>query len=168
VDILLGVGAGYRQLKDPDIGAVYGGGWVFLPSIRAFPFDHYGLEFSLEEGYRKHAPIGLFRENSTLSIRGARLCAVFRHPVWKLVPSFKFGAGYFRYRQDIKSEYVRRKVDHHRWTTVVSGRIAVCLYRRIFLSLEVEYVPLKVQPFEIPVDLGGVRLLAGVGFALSL
>jgi hypothetical protein len=38
----------------------------------------------------------------------------------------------------------------------------------LFISAEIKHIPLKVQPFEIPVDLGGWRVLAGVGYRISL
>jgi hypothetical protein len=38
------------------------------------------------------------------------------------------------------------------------------LFRGLYLSAEVKSVPLKVRPFDINVDLGGIRILAGIGY----
>jgi hypothetical protein len=167
-DIALGFHLGYRQLKDPDLKEIYGDGFVFSPYVSYFPLPHYGIDLSYEGGYKKDSPIGLFQEDSTLSVSGIQFCGIIRYPIWKILPYFKFGVGYFSYKQDIQSEFVRFKVDHHKWATIVGGGIRVDLYKGLFLTAEVRYVPLKVQPFDIPVDLGGLRYLAGVGFRITL
>jgi hypothetical protein len=167
-EITLGINFGYRQLKDPDLKAVYGHGFVFNPYLDYFPLSNYGLELAYEGGYKKDAPIGLFREDSTLSISGFQLCGVLRYPIWNLIPYLKCGIGYFSYKQEIESEFTRLKVDHHKWTTILGGGIHFNMYKGLFFTAEVKYIPLKVQPFEIPVDLGGWRLLAGIGFRKSL
>lgn len=166
--IVLGVHLGYRQLKDPDLKDIYGDGLVFNLYMDYFPLSNYGLEIAYEGGYQKNAPIGLFREDSTLSISGFQLCGVLRYPIWKSVSFLKAGIGYFSYRQDIQSDFPRLKVNHHKWTTVLGGGIHFKMYKRLFFTAEVKYIPLKVQPFEIPVDLGGWRLLAGLGYRISL
>ncbi len=167
-EINLGVNLGYRQVKDPYLSEVYGGGFVYDLFARYFPLERYGLELSYEGGYKKDAVIGLYQEDSTLTVRGIQLAGAFRYPVWKLVPYVKFGVGYFSYKQDIESEFVRFKVDQNKWTTVVGLGLTLDISREIFLSTEVKYIPLEVQPFDIPVDLGGMRFLIGLGLRLSL
>lgn len=167
-EINLGLNLGYRQLKDPDLNETYGDGFVYNPYIIYFPLDMYGLEISCEGGYKKDAPIGLFQEDSTLSVGGLQLCGIFRYRVWHLVPYFKFGLGYFSYKQDIESEFVRLKVDHHKWTTVVGGGVNLKLSKSLFIVAELKYVPLKVKPFGIRVDLGGMRYLIGLGLNLPM
>ncbi len=166
-DIALGFHLGYRQLKDPDLKEIYGDGFVFNPYVSYFPLHNYGIDLSYEGGYKKDAPIGLFQEDSTLRVSGLQLCGIFRYPVWKIIPYFKFGIGHFSYRQDIQSEFIRYKVDHHKWSTIVGGGLSVDVFKGLFFTAEARYVPLKVQPFDIPVDLGGWRFLAGVGFRMT-
>ena len=167
-DIVLGVHFGYRQLKDPGLKDIYGDGIVINPYVSCFPFKNYGLELAYEGGYQKDAPIGLFQEDSSLSVSGFELCGVLRYPIWNSISYLKGGIGYFSYRQDIQSEFARFKVDHHQWTTILGGGIRFNMYKGLFFAAEVKYIPLKVQPFEIPVDLGGWRLLAGIGLRMSL
>ncbi len=167
-EINLGANLGYRQLKDPKLGEIYGDGFVYDLLARYFPVERYGIELSYEGGYKRDALIGLYQENSTLTVGGIQLAGVFRYPVGKFAPYFKFGAGYFAYKQNIESEFVRLKVDHHKWTTVVGLGATVDVFAGLFLTAEVKYVPLKVQPFDIPVDLGGMRYLGGLGFRLPL
>jgi hypothetical protein len=39
--------------------------------------------------------------------------------------------------------------------------------KNLYLSAELKYVPLKVKPYEDEVDLGGLRLMGGVGFSFG-
>jgi len=71
----LGLNAGYRYLDDPTLGGIYGDGYVFEPYIRYAPSPSLGLELSYEGGYKKSAPIGLFQEDSTLTVDGFLSCA---------------------------------------------------------------------------------------------
>jgi hypothetical protein len=167
-EIDLGTNLGYRQLKDPDLGKIYGDGFVYELFTRYFPLESYGIELSFEGGYKRDALVGLYQEKSTLTVGGIQLAGVFRYPVGKLAPYFKFGVGYFSYKQNIESEFVRFKVDHHKLTTVVGLGMTFDIFRGLFLSAELKYVPLKVQPFDIAVDLGGMRYLAGLGFRRPL
>ncbi|MBS3819973.1 outer membrane beta-barrel protein [bacterium] len=166
-DLKLGLRGGYRQLKDSNLKNIYGNGNVYVPYVSYFPSEFYGLELSYEGGYSKEAPIGLFDEQSTLSVQGLQLCGVLRYRVGQFVPYFKFGGACFFYKQDIESEYIRRNVDHHKWTTVVGAGVEWKLFSLLSLAAEWESIPLKVKPFDVEVDLGGSRFLLGLGMAFS-
>ncbi len=163
----LGINAGYRYLNDVALGEIYGDGYVYEPYIRYSLSFSYGLELSYEGGYKKSAPIGLFQEDSTLSVSGLQLAGIVRVPILRiryLSTYFKLGIGYYFYKQDIDSEFVRHKVDHKKWTTIIGGGMSVSLFRGLYLSAEVKSVPLRVRPFDINVDLGGIRILFGIGY----
>jgi len=167
----LGLNAGYRYLDDPTLGEIYGDGYVFEPYVRFAPSPSLGLELSYEGGYKKSAPIGLFQENSTLTVDGLQLSGIVRVPFLRIrnvSTYFKLGIGYYFYKQDIDSEFVRRQVDHHKWTTIIGGGMNIHLFRGLFLTAEVKSVPLRVKPFGINVDLGGIRILFGIGYQFWL
>ncbi len=167
----LGLNAGYRYLNDNFLGEIYGDGYIFEPYIRYSPSYWIDLELSYEGGYKKSAPIGLFEEDSTLSINGLQLAGIMQVPILRirnLRTYFKAGIAYYFYKQDIDSEFVRRKVDHGKWTTIIGGGLSFQLFRGLFLSSEVKSVPLRVKPFEINVDLGGIRILFGIGYQFWL
>jgi hypothetical protein len=167
----IGIRAGYRYLNDTLLSEVYGDGYVYEPYVRYSPSFLYSLEFSYEGGYRKSAPIGLFQEDSTLSISGLQLSGIVGVPflhIPKVRTFLKIGIGYYFYKQDIDSEFVRRRVDHKKWTTIIGAGMNVGLFRGLFLSAEVKSVPLKVRPFDINVDLGGIRVLLGIGYQFWL
>lgn len=167
-ELNLGFNLGYRELKDPDLEEVYGDGYVYKPYLRYFPHQIWGVEISYEGGYRREARVGLFQEESTLSVSGFQFCSLFRYRIKLWEPYFKLGVGYFSYQQDIESQFVRRRVDHHEWTTVVGGGTKFKIYRMLSFMAEVEYIPLRVKPFEIEVDLGGLRYLLGLSLNFYL
>jgi len=167
----LGLNAGYRYLDDPTLGEIYGDGYVYEPYIRYSLSYSFGLELSYEGGYKKSAPIGLFEEDSTLSVTGFQLAGIVRVPFLRIrnvSTYFKLGIGYYFYKQDIDSEFIRRQVDHNKWTTVIGGGMSINLFRGLFLTAEVKSIPLRVKPFEINVDLGGIRILFGIGYQFWL
>ncbi len=163
----LGLNAGYRYLNDIALGEIYGDGYVYEPYIRYSLSFSYGVELSYEGGYKKSAPIGLFQEDSTLSVSGLQLAGIVRVPILrirKVSTYFKLGIGYYFYKQDIDSEFVRQKVDHRKWTTIIGAGMNLSLFRGLYLTAEVKSVPLRVRPFDINVDLGGIRILFGIGY----
>jgi hypothetical protein len=167
----LGLTAGYRYLNDVSLGEIYGDGYVYEPYIRYNPSFSYGVELSYEGGYKKSAPIGLFQEDSALSVSGLQLSGIVGVPLLRIRnvrTYFKIGIGYYFYKQDISSEFVRYQVDHKKWTAIIGAGMNVNLFRGLYLSAEVKSVPLRVRPFDINVDLGGIRILFGIGYQFWL
>lgn len=166
----IGLNAGYRYLDDLALGEIYGDGYVFEPYIR-YSLGTLNLELSYEGGYKRSGPIGVFQEDSTLSVTGLQLTGIAPIPILRirnLNTYFKIGIAYYFYKQDIDSEFVRRQVDHTKWTTVIGGGMNLRLLRGLFLTAEVKSVPLRVRPFDINVNLGGIRILFGIGYQFWL
>lgn len=167
----LGLNAGYRYLDDLTLGDIYGDGYIYEPYIRySFP-RLLTLELSYEGGYKRTGPVGLFQEDSTLSVTGFQLTGVVPVPILRIrrvSTYFKIGIAYYFYKQDIDSEFVRQQVDHSKWTTVIGGGMNLYLFRGLFLTAEVKSIPLRVKPFDINVDLGGIRILFGIGYQFWL
>lgn len=167
----LGLNGGYRNLNDPTLGEIYGDGYIFEPYIRYSVPRFLTLELAYEGGYRKSGTVGLFQENSTLSVSGFQLAAVVPIPLLRIPrvsTYFKVGVAYYFYKQDIESEFVRLKVDHRKWTTVIGAGMRLQLFRGLFLTAEYKSIPLRVRPFDIDVDLGGSRIVFGIGYQFWL
>ncbi len=166
----LGINGGYRYLNDPVLGEIYGDGYIFEPYIR-YSLGSINLELAYEGGYKKSGPIGFFQEDSTLSISGLQLSGIVPIPIFRIrnVSTYvKLGIAHYFYKQDIESEFVRQQVDHSKWTTVIGGGLNIYLVRGLFLTAEVKSVPLRVNPFAVNVDLGGMRILFGIGYQFWL
>ena len=163
----LGLNGGYRYLKDPNLGEIYGDGYIYEPYIRYSVPRFITLELSYEGGYNRTGSVGLFQENSNLSVSGFQLTGIVPIPIFRIrrvSTYFEIGIAYYFYKQQIDSEFIRQEVDHSKWTTVIGGGLNIHLFRGLFLTAEVKSIPLRVRPFEIQVDLGGIRLLFGIGY----
>lgn len=163
----LGLNAGFRNLNDVSLGEIYGDGYVYEPYVRYSFAGAFGLELSYEGGYKRTGQVGAFQEDSTLSVTGFQMSGIVRVPILRIrrvSTYFKVGIAYYSYKQDIDSPFVRQKVDHTKWTSVIGVGMSLSLFRGLFLTAEFKSVPLRVKPFEINVDLGGTRILFGIGY----
>ena len=168
IEIDIGLNYGKRQLKDSALKDIYGDGYVFNTYVRLTPHNFFSIEASYEGGYKKDGLVGIYNENSTLEINGWELCGIFHYRFKQFMPYVKFGYGYYTYKQDIDSDFIRFKVDHHKSTYVVGAGLNIYLIKGFFLIAEVKHVPLKVKPFDIEKDLSGLRYLLGLGFEFEL
>lgn len=169
LDIVAGLNFGKRWIDDDFMQDVYGHGYIFTPYIRYHYSNIMAIEFAYEGGYKRDGRIGLFQEDSTLSITGWELSGMLYYRIRSFVPYIKFGVGYYTYRQDIASEFVRYQVDHNEITYLMGGGLSFYLLsNNLFLNAEFKHVPLKVKPFDIEVDLSGIRFMVGIGYRFAL
>jgi hypothetical protein len=160
--------AGRRLIEDPAVKQTYGDGMVFYPFLRWTTNRFLSFEVGHEIGYKKSGQVGFYEENSTLEIQGWELCTVLHYPLKRLTPYVRLGIGYYSYKQEINSEFIRLKVDHHKLALVIGAGMNVPVYKGLFLTAEIKHVPLKVKPFDSTVDLSGLRFLLGLGLRIRL
>lgn len=166
--IHLGFRMGKRTVFDENIRAVYGNGIVYLPFVRLTSSQSpMGLEFSYEGGYTRTAPIGLFQENSTLSVSGLEVSAFLTHRLGILTPYLKLGIGYYTYKQDIESEFIRQNVGNSEQVILAGGGLDIQLPRGFYITSEFKYMPWKITSDNREVNLGGYRFLAGIGYSFN-
>lgn len=166
IDLSLGLGAGYRQINDPYLNRVYGSGFIFVPYVQIKFSKLIAAEISYEGGYQKRAPIGLYQEPSLLKISGLEFSGCFLWSFSQLTLYVRAGAGYYFYRQDIDSPYVRYHVNHHDFAGQAGLGMELYLKRKFLIRAEAKYVYLKVRPFDQRVDLGGWRYLLFLGYKI--
>ena len=167
-DIAGGLNFGKRWIDDSFMQEVYGHGYVFQPYVRYNYTNLLALEVAYEGGYKRDGRIGLFQEESILNITGWELSGILYYRIQNFVPFIKFGVGYYNYWQDISSEFVRLEVDNHEITYLMGGGLSIFFNNNFLLHTEVKYVPLKVKPFDIEVDLSGIRVMLGIGYRFAL
>jgi len=159
-----GIFYGLRTVNNSEIREVYGNGTVFVPYLAVKVWRGITLGVDYEGGYSKEGKIGLYQEFSKLRVTGFGFFARYEWRVGRISPYLKFGYGSFSYKQEIENPSVGEfKVDHKKGAIILGGGIKFYPLKKVFLAGEVKYVPLKVRPFEEKVDLGGFRLLAGIG-----
>lgn len=157
---------GPRYVADSDIKNIYGEGLVYFP-YAAIMWKGILIGGGYEGGYSKSGAIGLFEEASSLKISGFEFFIGYVIKIKIIAPYIKVGYGSYSYQQKIESPYVESfKVDHKKSAVTFGGGIRIYPLKNLFLMGEGKYVPLKVRPFDVEVDLSGLRLLAGIGFTI--
>lgn len=164
IDFRLGLGAGIRRINDSYLRQVYGHGFIIIPYVQVGFSQYFSAELAYEKGNKKNAPIGLYGEPSTLKVSGWEISGQLHYSFKIISPYIKLGSGYYFYRQDIDSPYVRHKVNHHHLSFQAAGGFQLFFQRNFFWQTEIKYVFLRVKPFEIKVDLGGIRYILALGF----
>jgi len=167
-DLDLTLKFGTRQVNDANMKEIYGNGFVFLPSVCISVFPNFSVQAAYEGGYKKSGMVGLYQDESTLRISGMEISTILWYRFSSFKPYFQLGGGYYFYRQDVENDFVRFQVDHKKVGFILGGGVDIDLYKGLFLSLGIKYVQLEVQPFDVPVDLSGIRILGGIGWGFKL
>lgn len=163
----MGIFYGLRTVNNSEIREVYGNGTVFAPYLAVRVWKGIILGAGYEGGYSKEGKIGLYQESSKLRVTGFDFFVGYEWHAGSISPYLKIGYGSFSYKQEIESPSVGEyKVDHKKGAIILGGGIKFYALKRVFFASEVKYVPLKVRPFEEEVDLGGFRVLVGVGYTI--
>jgi hypothetical protein len=163
----VGLGAGLRTIKDETLRSTYGQGFVYTPYVnyRVSRTLWVGLEY--EGGFVKKARIGIFQEESRLAVEGVQAYVLYGKEKGAIRPFVKVGAGSFHFEMDIDSPYVQAYNFASSDISILFGAgLKVMLSRKLFLSGELKYTALWADPFDDLVDLGGLRLLLGVGIQI--
>jgi opacity protein-like surface antigen len=154
-----------RTVKEAAIKDVYGNGGVYYPYAALNVWK--GLSFGLgyEGGYDRDGKIGLYQEDTNLTVSGLELFAAYRLELGKFSPYLKLGFGSYSFKQVVSSV---TKVDDKKSGMNMAAGIRYYVAKGLFLAAEAKYVPLKVTPIEEEVDLSGLRFGAGIGYTFSL
>jgi opacity protein-like surface antigen len=136
--------------------------------VRVSVFPNFSVQAAYEGGYKKSGSVGLYQDESTLRISGLEISTILWYRFSHLKPYVQLGGGYYFYRQDVDNDLVRFQVDHKKVGFILGGGVDIDLYKGLFFSLGIKYVQLEVQPFNVPVDLSGIRILCGIGWGIEL
>ncbi len=166
VDFSFGFQAGLRTVSESEIKNVYGNGTCFFPYAAINVFKGFTIGAGYEFGYSRSGTIGLYEEATTLKVTGVQAFVGYQLSVSMVTPYVFVGFGSFSYTQTVESE-AAQTVDATKSTFFVAGGIKIYPMKNIYISAEVKYVPLKVKPIDDEVDLGGLRLMGGLGFTFG-
>ncbi len=165
IDLDLGLLFGSRSVKDAQIKEVYGNGTAYFPYVSVGLWKGLFAGLGYEGGYDRDGKIGLFQEDTSLKVTGLEFFAGYRFDLGKVSPYVKLGLGSYSYEQVVSG---RAKVDEKKSALTLAGGARFTPAKGLFLSAEIKYVPLKVKPLLDEVDLGGMRLAAGIGYTFNL
>jgi hypothetical protein len=161
-----GLWYGPQRFNDAKIRSTYGQQAVFRPAVEAVFGRRLTAGLAYELGYRRDGNVGLDKTASTLSMSGLNIVIGYEIPLKSIALYARAGYGLYFYKQTINDTLLTGYAVDHRQSTVLAGvGIRVRTGGSLFLSAEAEYVPLKVHPYDTSVDLGGLRLFVGAGFA---
>ncbi len=165
VDLDLGLFFGTRSVKDAQIREVYGNGTAYFPYVAVTFWKGIFAGLGYEGGYDRDGKIGLFQEDSNLKVSGLEFFAGYRFDLGKVSPYLKLGLGNYSYQQVVSG---KTTVDDKKSSLTLAAGAKFYPIKDLFLAAEIKCVPLKVKPIDTEVDLGGMRLAAGIGYTFNL
>ncbi|MGB9006325.1 MAG: outer membrane beta-barrel protein [Candidatus Aminicenantales bacterium] len=170
MEIFGGLQAGLRTVSDSEIREVYGNGLCLFPYLAVNPWKGVIAGAGYELGYSKSGKIGLLHEATTLKVSGFEFFAGYQMPLGIITPYALAGFGSFFYMQTVDSP-AAQDVDASKATFffAVGAKVHPLKgLKNLFACAEFKFIPLSVKPFDESVDLGGMRLTLGLGFAFGL
>jgi hypothetical protein len=166
VDFSFGFQAGLRTVNDSNIKDVYKNGLCYFPYASVNLYKGFTIGAGYEFGYSRDGTIGIYNEATTLKVTGIEAFVGYQYSLSIVTPYVFVGFGSFSYTQTVVSPSAQ-VVDATKSTFFVAGGIKVYPIKNLYISAEVKYVPLKVTPLEDEVDLGGLRLMGGLGLSFG-
>jgi len=166
VDLELGLNFGGRTVSDKEIKEVYGSGIIYFPYLSIKVWKGIRIGAGYEGGYSRNGEIGIYSEPATLKITGFELFVSHQFKLKKWRPFLKLGYGFYSYKQTVESTYAD-DIDEKTSGFSMAGGIKLYIYKGFFAGMEFKYVPLKVTPVDIEVDLGGLRYAITIGYNLG-
>ncbi|MDD8027773.1 MAG: hypothetical protein PHI34_14825 [Acidobacteriota bacterium] len=158
---------GFRTLKNSDLRGVFGTGTVAVPTV-TIRVSHTGsIGLAYEAGYKQEAEVGLFGDLFSLSVSGFELFYRQEWPLGRLTPYLKVGPGLSLYKISIDSPFLTAyDVKGSDISFHVALGLRAEIIKRVYLSAEVKYGVLWIDPYDDKIDLGGFRAMAGLGFRI--
>jgi len=163
--IEVGLSFGLRTLNNSELKDIYGQGTNFFPSVSLI-WKGLMIGGGYEAGFKKDGLLGIYQEPAELTVKGGEIFAGYQLRLKNIAPYIKVGVGFYSYKQVVDSEYVSDyPVDGNKTGLIVAGGLKYFPLKKLFISAEVKYGGLKVKPYDIEVDLGGLRLNGGLGLS---
>ncbi|MBP6059300.1 MAG: hypothetical protein KA522_00840 [Candidatus Saccharicenans sp.] len=157
---------GWRAVNNADIKSIYGNGQVYFPAALVDLWKGFILGVGYEGGYSRDGHIGIYEEFTNLKIEGIEAFAGYQLNLKVISIYARGGYGIYSYKQFIDNPEIPFKIDEKKGAFVVAGGLKLFPVRNLFIIAELKYVPLKVKPIEEEIDLGGLRVLGGLGLRL--
>jgi len=164
-----GITAGIRALDDAGMRTAYGQVYVFCPFLEIGLASGWTAGIAYEAAASQTGTLGLYEAAARFRMTGLEVTAGYERGFGPFAAYARAGYGLYHYEQTVDDDFARDyPIDHNASTIVIAGGIKFSPWRFLFLSAGAKYVPLKVKPYDVSVNLGGWRLLAGIGLAFGL
>ena len=163
----IGITYGGRSVSDAQIKDEYGSGAVYFPYVALNIWKGLTIGAGYEGGYKKDSTLGIFDEQATLKVTGVEFFIAYQVKLKKFVPYVKLGYGSYSYKQTVESQFAD-DVDDKKSVVTLGGGFKYYIYKGLYAGGEIRYVPLKVEPVDIEIDLSGLRFSVGVGYTFNI
>jgi opacity protein-like surface antigen len=167
VEIRLAFQAGPRSISDSEIKDVYGTGVCYFPSVSALLWKGIFAGAGFELAGKRDGTIGEYAEATTFKMTGFQAFVGYELALDRFKPYVLAGYGSFSYEQTVDSP-AAQPVKETKGAIFFAGGVRIAIWKGLFLSAEAKYVPLKVQPYDVEVNLGGMRFLGGIGWSFGI
>lgn len=158
---------GLRSMKDDSVSRTYGQSGIYGFNLSLAFLRNFLIGCGYEGGYEAVGLIGNYQEESSLSLKGLEFFSGLQFKSTGLAPFVLAGLAHFSYRQQVKSIYAPG-IKSEKTAPFLAVGLNFFLFRGVFFSGRLKYQPLKVKPLEHEVDLGGLSMTVGVGYAVNL
>jgi hypothetical protein len=165
-----GLAFGTRSINDALLTSTYNPGPVFAPSLELAFGGGWFAGLAYEPGRTETGALGVYDSPAEFSLSGLELRAGYELRLKAVAFTASAGFGPYSYKQNVEDEAFAQDhpVDQTRWGWSVGAGFKVYPWKFLFLSAGARYVGLAVKPYDRRVDLGGWRLLGGLGLAFDL
>jgi hypothetical protein len=161
--VSLGLSYGFRTINNTDLKNVYGNGTNFYPTLT---LNWKGLILGLgyEGGFKRNGTIGLYEEAASLSVSGPEFFLGYELNLGFVAPYLKAGYGLYSYSQKISSQYLNDyPVSGSQGGIMFGGGLKIFPTKMLFILVEARYSQVKVKPYDVEVDVGGMKINGGLG-----
>jgi hypothetical protein len=155
---------GMRTVASDEIRGVYGNGYVFYPAVSVTLPKGFYVGAGYEGGYSRSGLIGIFEDPTRLKVSGAEAFAGYELKTRAVRLYAKAGLGFYRYKQSIDFPGLPYEIDGRKSAPLAALGARLFAFKGLFVITELKYVSMKVRPVDVEVDLGGIRLLGGLGY----
>lgn len=176
VSLDLGLSYGGRSLSDGKFEPVFGAGAVFCPELSVNLFKGLTLGAMMETGYNRDGVIGTTdKYDATLKVTGFEGFVGYTYDAGRFHPFVRLGFGSYKYEQTYAPQAGSPalpagfdKFEETKGIVSFGGGLKVDLIKGLYLGGQLRYVPMKVTPTEVEIDLGGLRYMVTLGYRFDL
>ncbi len=160
---------GPRTINDALLTATYHPGSVFTPSVELGFGKGWFVGAGYETGPEMTGALGLYDSAAVFTLSGLEIYCGYELRLKSIAIFVRGGYGPYFYKQTVDYAYVQdHPVEGTRWAAMAAAGLNFYPWKFIYLTIGAKFAALKAKPYDGKVDLGGWRLLAGLGFAFDL
>jgi hypothetical protein len=166
--IRAGLAYGPRSINDALLTTIYHPGSVFAPSLEVSFAKGWFVGAAYETGPEMGGTLGLYRSAARFTLSGLDIYCGYELRMKSFAVFVRGGSGLYSYKQTVDYPYVQDyPVNGTGGAFLAAAGLKFYPWKFVYLSAEAKFVALKVKPYDRSVDLGGWRLLGGLGFAFD-